>query len=87
MKRLTSLSLAIVIASAIAGAGFAQGGGGVRQACAPDLAKLCPNAQAGADRRQCMMSHKDQLSDACKTAIAAMMARRQSGQTPNAPAN
>lgn len=90
MKRLTTLSLVIVIASSLAGASLAQGApaaGGMRQACGPDIAKLCPNAQPGADRRQCMTAHKDQLSDACKTAIAAMMARRQAGQTPVAPGN
>jgi hypothetical protein len=90
MKRFTILGLAIVIAGSVAGASLAQGvpaGGGARQACAADVAKLCPDAQPGPGRRQCMMAHKDQLSDACKTAIAAMMAHRQVGQTPAAPGN
>jgi hypothetical protein len=90
MKRLTTLSLAIALAGSLAGASFAQGGpggGGMREACGADMAKLCPDAQPGPGRRQCMMAHKDQLSDACKSAIAAAMAARQSGQTPAAPHN
>jgi hypothetical protein len=90
MKRLTTLSLAVFLAGSLAGASFAQGGpagGGLRQACGADMAKLCPDAQPGPGRRQCMMAHKDQLSDACKSAIAAAMAARQAGQTPAAPHN
>jgi len=84
MKRLITLGLAIALAGSLAGSSFAQGGpgGAVRQACGADMAKLCPDAQPGPGRRQCMMAHKDQLSDACKSAIAAAMAARQSGQTP-----
>ena len=53
----------------------------MRQACGADMAKLCPDAQPGPGRRQCMMAHKDQLSDACKSAIAAAaMAARQCGR-------
>jgi len=89
MKRLTTLGLAIVLAGSLAGASFAQGGpgGGLREACGADMAKLCPDAQPGPGRKQCMMAHKDQLSDACKSAIAAAMAARQAGQTPAAPHN
>ncbi len=77
MKRLTLLGLAIVLAGSTAGASFAQpAGGGPRVACAADMAKLCPNAQTRDDRRQCMMGHRDQISDACKSAIAAAMAAR-----------
>jgi hypothetical protein len=89
MNRLTIIALAIAIASSAAGAGLAQGGpgGGLREACAADMAKLCPDAQPGPGRRQCMMAHKDQLSEACKTAIASAMAARQAGQSPAAPHN
>ena len=90
MKRLAILSLAIALASSTAAASFAQGGpagGGLRQACGADMAKLCPNAAPGDARRQCMRDHRDQLSDACKSAIAAAMAARQAGQTSSAPHN
>jgi hypothetical protein len=90
MKRLAILSVAIAIASSAAAVSFAQdapAGGGLRQACGADMAKLCPNAQTRDDRRQCMRAHQDQLSDACKSAIAAMMAHRQAGQGSGAPHN
>jgi hypothetical protein len=90
MKRLAAVTLVLIAAALAASPGLAQGGasgGGVRAACADDLAKLCPDAQPGPDRRQCMMSHQDQLSDGCKAAIAAAMARRQAGQSAPAPHN
>ena len=89
MKRFTILGLALVLASASATASFAQApGGGLRAACGADMAKLCASAQTRDDRRQCMMSHKDQLSDACKSAIAAAMAARNAaGNASAAPHN
>ena len=86
MKRFTILGLALVLASSAASASFAQGapGGALRAACGADLAKLCPDAAPGDARRQCMMAHNDQLSDACKSAIAA---RRAAGATAAAPHN
>ena len=84
MKPLALFSVLFALASLSAGASLAQGapaGGGPRVACAADLAKFCPDAQTGPDRRQCMMSHKDDLSAGCKTAIAAAMAARQAAQS------
>jgi hypothetical protein len=67
-----------------AGGAVAQGGPGqgnparaaVRQACAADVQKLCPD-KTGPDRRQCMMDHAADLSDGCKSAMAAMREQRQ----------
>ena len=91
MKRVTILGLAIVFASAAGTASFAQGapaGGGMRAACGADMAKLCPDAAPGDARRQCMTAHKDQLSDSCKSAIAAAMAARHAaGASSAAPHN
>jgi hypothetical protein len=89
MKRFTILGLALVLASSAASASFAQGapGGALRAACGADMAKLCPDAAPGDARRQCMMAHNAQLSDACKSAIAAAMARRAAGATSAAPHN
>jgi hypothetical protein len=89
MNRFTILGLAIVLTGSAAGASFAQpAAGGPRVACAADLAKLCPNAQTRDDRRQCMMAHKDQISDGCKSAIAtAMAARNAAGASSAAPHN
>jgi len=89
MKRLVILGLAVALASSTAAASFAQGGpagGALRQACGADMAKLCPNAAPGDARRQCMRDHKDQLSSACKSAIAATMAAR-AGQAASAAHN
>jgi hypothetical protein len=79
MKRIAIIGAILAIAGLGAGPSLAQGG--PRVACATDLAKFCPNAAQGPDRHQCMMSHRDQLSDGCKTAIAAAMARRQAVQS------
>jgi hypothetical protein len=87
MKRFAILGLAVALASSTAGASFAQGGpggGAIRAACGADMAKLCPDAAPGDARRQCMMAHMNQVSDACKSAIAA---RRAAGQTSSAPHN
>jgi hypothetical protein len=74
-----TIAFAFVAFFALAGAALAQptdGGGtgghfGVRQACQADIAKLCPDQQPGRGQmRQCLMAHSDQVSDACKSAIA-----------------
>jgi hypothetical protein len=70
---------ALALASSVSAQAPATGpGAAVRQACAADAAKLCPD-KTGPDRRQCMMDNKDKLSDACKTAIAAAMQQMQQG--------
>jgi hypothetical protein len=60
-----------------------------RTACAADIAKLCPGAQPGnGSIRQCMMAHQADLSDGCKSAIAAAQAARHTaGATSGAPHN
>jgi hypothetical protein len=87
MKRIAFVSAVLAVASLTAGgASLAQGApGGARVACAADLSKFCPSQQPGPDRRQCMMSHKDDLSAGCKAAIAAAMAAHQAGQPNGAP--
>jgi hypothetical protein len=44
-------------------------GGGIRRACEADIEQFCAADQRGRDRRECLESHKDKLSQACKTAI------------------
>jgi len=89
MKRIAGLAV-IVVAALAAQPGFAQpagaGAGSLRAACAADVTKLCPDAQPGnGSIRQCFASHRDQLSDGCKAALAAAMARRQAGAQSGAP--
>ena len=86
MKHLLTACAAVALAASTFGAVRAQeqapaGGGGIREACAADMQKLC----AGIERpqmRECMRSHSDQLSDGCKAAIAARMAARQQSAAP-----
>jgi hypothetical protein len=67
--------------TATAGGAFAQGAGtppaggamtagGGMAACREDAAKFCAD-KTGPDRRACMETNKDKLSDACKAARAA----------------
>lgn len=76
MKAVIASAAAALIALS-ATAAFAQGPmAAVRQACAADMQKFCPD-KAGMERHQCMMAHKDELSDGCKSAAAAAMKARQ----------
>ena len=75
------LLAACAIIAITAGAAVAQdrpqahsAAGGPRIACKADVDKLCAGVQPGGGRvRDCMKAHRDQLSDACKTAIASAM--------------
>ncbi len=76
--KLSTLAAAAALTLLSAGLAAAQGQGqdnparaAVRQACAADMQKLCPD-KTGPDRRQCMMDHAADLSDGCKTAMANM---------------
>ncbi len=44
---------------------------GVRTSCTPDVKKLCPSAADAASFRQCLVDNFANLSDGCKSAIAA----------------
>jgi hypothetical protein len=92
MKKLTfivsaaALGFAAGLASAQpTGDSGAAGGGGramIRQACAADFQRYCPHARPGlgGGMRQCVMSHRADFSDGCKSAIAQMRARMQARQ-------
>ncbi|HTX48256.1 MAG TPA: hypothetical protein VME40_02590 [Caulobacteraceae bacterium] len=71
-----ALAVASVASAQPAGGG---GGGGVRQACAADIQKACPDAKPGpgGGMRECIRDHWDQLSDGCRAAITKMRAQRQ----------
>ena len=47
------------------------GRGGIRRACEADIEQFCAADQTGRDRRQCLESHMDKLSNDCKTAVEA----------------
>jgi len=76
-----ALAVASIAAAQPAG-GDGGGGGGrglVRQACAADIQKACPDAKPGpgGGMRECIQGHWDQLSDGCKAAITKMRAEHQ----------
>lgn len=80
MKQPLFAAAALAASLALAGAAFAQpAGGGARAACQADIQKFCPAATPGpgGTLRACIRDHQAQLSDACKSAIAAMIAARQ----------
>jgi hypothetical protein len=74
--------LAATLALGITSAAFAQQGsqtaapgqgplvGKLREACAADVQKYCPDKQPGPDRRACMRENQAKLTDACKSAMA-----------------
>jgi multidrug efflux system membrane fusion protein len=50
--------------------------GGLREACAADIAKLCPNVERGRSAiRACLQANAAKLSEACKAAAASADAR------------
>jgi hypothetical protein len=52
------------------GAAPAGGGGGRMAACRDDATKYC-SGKTGPDRRECLTTNMNSLSDGCKTALSA----------------
>lgn len=78
-------ALPFAVAVLAAGVALAQEAPSPREACKPDIQKLCPDLQAGQRPGECLRQHKDELSDACKAAIARRHADHQGakGGAPN----
>jgi hypothetical protein len=56
--------------------------GEVRQACHADVQKLCPGMRPGGGKlKECMESHKADLSSACRDALS-KAEQQHAGQTP-----
>lgn len=82
--RLTAAALAIgLFAAGAAAADSAADTAEVRQACAADFQKACPDAKPGNGAlKACAKAHFMSFSRPCKTELKAMRARLQhSGQT------
>jgi hypothetical protein len=75
-----ALSLATV-ATVLAIAGPAQAQSQAAQdACMGDYQKLCSGTLPGGGRiGKCLVAHKDQLTDGCKTALLAEAAKQKTG--------
>lgn len=51
-----------------------------QNACMGDYQKLCPGTLPGGGRiGKCLVAHKDQLTDGCKTALLAEAAKQKAG--------
>jgi hypothetical protein len=75
--RTLALSLATA-ATVLAFAGTVQAQSpGVQDACLGDYQKLCSGTMPGGGRiAKCLVAHKDQLTDGCKTALVAEAAKQ-----------
>ena len=74
--------LSVAAAAAILGfLGAAQAQSqSTRDACMGDFQKLCAGTLPGGGRpAKCLVAHKDQLTDGCKTALQAEAAKQQAG--------
>ena len=64
-------------------AGGGRIAGPLREACAADAQKYCPDLGPGPERRACMREHREQLTQSCRDAMAAarsaLGARRNGG--------
>jgi len=79
MKTL-ALSLATA-ATVLAFAGIAQAQSqSTQDACMGDYQKLCSGTMPGGGRiGKCLVAHKDQLTDGCKSALLAEAAKQKAG--------
>jgi len=91
MKRLRNGFAAVVAAGvlsmALAPSAASAAHGAGKAACRADVEKLCPDAKpGGGEIRKCLHEHKDELSDACKQAMAHRREHRheKSGEAPAA---
>jgi multidrug efflux system membrane fusion protein len=51
----------------------------LKQFCADDMKKYCPNAQPGPDTFMCIRQNRDNFSDACQTALKKLRGGRRGG--------
>ena len=55
----------------------------IEEACAQDIAELCPNEEAGRARGMCLRKNRDQLSEDCRSAFAERRSPRRPDTGPN----
>jgi hypothetical protein len=77
-----------IAAALIAGAASAQPAGSVREACAADMQKACPDAKPGpgGGMAMCGKQHFSEFSQPCQSALVAMRARMQAARAAKAEA-
>lgn len=57
----------------------------VRQACADELARFCPDAGPGSGLMRCLRPHESELSEACRAALPQRGGGRGRGSEPPPP--
>jgi orotidine-5'-phosphate decarboxylase len=74
MRKIITLTL-VLIASGAAAQGLSTSEKmQLRQACAPEMKRLCPGIKpGGGELKKCLQDNKDQLSPTCAEAIMAIM--------------
>jgi hypothetical protein len=82
-KLLMVLTLAAVFSGVTMAADAGKGPAGpIRSACKSDVAELCKGVKPGGGRvAACLKEHKDQISDACKSAIKQEHGRRKGAKS------
>ncbi len=55
-------------------------GHGLKRACRDDIEQFCVASQKGRERRECLQSHLDKLSDGCKQALSERRGHRGGGR-------
>ena len=86
--RLAAAVLSVALFTAGAAVAQPADDGGVRQACAADFQKACPDAKPGpgGGMRECARDHFKEFSQPCQSALIAMRARMQAARAAQTPA-
>ena len=75
-QRLTMLALAALLPVMAASSAFAEGQGG-SAACRADVQKYCASEK---DKKECLIDHQNDISDACYTFLKNMLQRQRGAQ-------
>jgi hypothetical protein len=80
MTRAVRVAAAAMTVAALALAAVPAQSQSVQDACMGDYQKLCSATVPGGGRvAKCLVAHKDQLTDGCKTALQAEAAKQKAG--------
>jgi hypothetical protein len=84
MKRLLSLTAALISLSFVSASLAQEAQGALRQACQQDIQTLCARVEKGGGRlRQCMKANRGKLSAECKQALVAARGKMKARKNDN----
>jgi hypothetical protein len=86
MKTTNVLITAVATLALLSSGALAQNAASVRKACMADRQALCPGVAPGPALKQCMKSHKANISPGCHAAMEAAKAQRSARRAQMAPA-